>query len=184
MGDRRPPPHHHPTPPPKALGQERLAVGRLLVAGRNPLAADTMVLALLCARMVRSLSWLRGWPRRCMLLLVPNQAEETLESLRRDFANYEMLSGLADAGDNQAAKLCERSPFRLAATRQVVLALRATEWRVTDELRRFLRRKRLRLCSSQICEDGFNIMNNRRSSGARGDTWPRARPQSPSSCGR
>lgn len=119
-----------------------------------------MTLSLICARMVRSLSWLRGWPHRCMLLIPEATRAPTLDALRADWENFQQLEQHFKSGKLFLKGMLDRSPFRTAPVRQVVLALEASRWAVSDELLSFLQEKSARLVSRQICEDGFNIMKN------------------------
>lgn len=80
-----------------------------------------LTLALVCARMVRSLSWLRGWPHRCMLLVPEATRAQTLEALRKDWHNFQQFEQHYRGGRLFLKSFIDRSPFGIGPVRQVIL---------------------------------------------------------------
>lgn len=137
------------------LVQEELAAGMARAA-----------LAMIAARAVRSIYILRSWPHRALRILDGGPAaDETIHQLRRDYEVYCDLRRIAGSGNPRAATLEKRSVFRLVAVQQIVTALEQGNggrdtWAASPAFRQWLTRKSMRLQSSLMCEDTFNIQKN------------------------
>lgn len=137
-------------------------VGDDLVRHDSELAdvMGTLCISYLSARVTRSLSWLRGWPHRALRILEPDHRESTVKALMQDYEHFLVAERFAEQGDEDATKLAHRSIFKLAPVRQLVLALRASDLKVSAPLLKFLDKKSRRIVASQLCEDGFNKSKN------------------------
>lgn len=120
------------------------------IAGEDDMARlpGTFATELVACRIRLCLWWLRGWPTR--LAMAETLPGPTLVSFKRDYQNWESICNQADAKD-----IWERSPFQLAAVRQIAEVLKANNWQWTDELLALLARRSRRIFGTQLIEDGF-----------------------------
>lgn len=121
-----------------------------------------MVLAWVVARSVRAIYLVRSWPNRALRILQGGAiAARTIAQLRSDYQVYMQLRAKATQ-NTRAATLEKRSIFRLTPVLQLVEGLRGDdgEWRSSRTFEDWLRRKTLRIGSSILCEDAFNIQKN------------------------
>ena len=107
---------------------------------------------LMAARITRLLPLLRGWPRRSVLVLGPEEAQKTLDTCRQGYANFLELSSM---GEPWAMKVVRRSIFSTRPCQQLVLAAGREAWQVTARLQELIKMS-TRIVVSQLVEDGFN----------------------------
>lgn len=106
-----------------------------------------MVRTLVHKRILRQFPFLFGWPRLFVLLLDATERLATIQRLRQDKANFDMLDGL---DDRWAETMWKRSTMHLKVVKQVLLLLEASNWEVTDRIRDILEMRGRRVLGSQI----------------------------------
>jgi hypothetical protein len=86
-------------------------------------------LSLFHHRLIRTLPYLEGWPKRCVLLTAPEHREEAMAALKDDYENFKMIEAIHD---QWAKKIVSRSSFSTRSLQQIVLACEKEGWVNTD----------------------------------------------------
>lgn len=115
--------------------------------------AGRFVQALIFKRIKRGMWLFLGWPGAFVQLLGDADTRDKLIAcIRKTVEAYEWLEAQNTAA---SLKLVSRSPMRLVAVHQIVIALKCNEWQLTGRCRELLKQRSSSFGQSRIVEDGF-----------------------------
>lgn len=116
--------------------------------------AVRFAISLVGRRLERGLPLLRGWPRRCALVVDPTEAEQTLAQLHRDNANHIKLE---DSGCAFVRTVRDRSLFHSLPLKVAFACCKVSGFERIRRLVEWLSKKHRRLNASMVSEQGFQV---------------------------
>lgn len=118
-----------------------------------------LTLALARVRLRWGMFFLRGWPARMFAALPEGQENGIINTLQRDFANFEILTQAPQVG--LVAELVKRHAFQTVPAQQVHQAVQQAGGGLSAPLRAWLEVDGKRFWGTQLIEDSFKRESRR-----------------------
>ena len=113
--------------------------------------------------LIRFQQMLAGFSARSVLMLSEDKkvVDKEIRLLKRGWELYKKARANTD-GYEMLADMADRSQFNLLPVVQLVRIFEQSDWKMTPQIKDFLKNKHMRIISSQISEDAFQRQKRRK----------------------
>ena len=120
----------------------------------------TGLLSLAGHRQRRNLGLLSGWPKRLLLLNIPDRAEAVLKQFRIDYQNRLIVQGLSEEMTKGGKEVMDRHILLKTSNEQHILIATGNGWKTTSEQAKVTKVHTSGRLQTQIVEDMIGAQKN------------------------